>query len=84
MYKLLAYLTLGVLFAASLHASENNAPLVINMSDPNVRITVPGMDGIEMDLHPMNGQKPVFRLRGSSGKTSISVITPKINKEVSP
>jgi len=58
--------------------------MTIEISDPNVRIIIPGMPGIDMEVHPMNQQKPVFRLLGSEGKTSVSVITPTIDTEVSP
>lgn len=65
-------------------ASENEPPLTIEMSDPKIRITIPGMPKIEMNVHPMNEHKPFFRLRGSSGKTSISIVTPKIDATVTP
>lgn len=84
MHKLLVSLTLGVFVAASLHAAESEPPLTIEMSDPDVRITIPGMSGIDMGAHPMNESKPVFRLHGSSGKASVSVITPEIDSAVSP
>jgi hypothetical protein len=54
------------------------------MSDPNVRITIPGMPAIDMTVHPMNEHKPDFRLRGNSGTTNISIITPKIDTPVTP
>ena len=37
-----------------------------------------------MTVHPMNEHKPDFRLRGSSGKTSVSIITPKIDTAITP
>ena len=84
MRKLLASITLGVIFAAGLHAAENEPPLTIELSDPNVRITIPGMQGIDMGVHPMNEQKPAFRLLGSTSRTSVSVITPQIDTAISP
>ena len=84
MQKILSHLALGLFFAASLHADDSTSPLTIEMSDPNVRITIPGMGGIEMDVHPMNEDKPDFRLRGNAGTTVVAVITPKISTEVSP
>jgi len=82
--KLLASIALGVFFTACLHASETKPPLTIEMSDPNVRITIPGMPGIDMTVHPMNEHKPDFRLRGIAGKTSVSIITPKIDAAITP
>ena len=84
MQKLLASIALGFLFTTCLHASESAPPLTIELSDPKVRITIPGMPEIDMDVHPMNEQKPVFRLRGDSGTTSVSVITQKIDKPITP
>jgi hypothetical protein len=54
------------------------------MSDPNVRITIPGMPAIDMTVHPMNEHKPDFRLRGSSGTTSVSIITSEIDEAITP
>jgi len=82
--KLLASIALGVFFSTALHASESKPPLTIEMSDPNVRITIPGMPEIDMTVHPMNEHKPDFRLRGSSGKISVSIITPKIDTAITP
>ena len=84
MQKLLASIALGVFFTTCLHASEGKSPLTIEMSDPNVRITIPGMPAIDMTVHPMNEHKPDFRLRGNSGTTNISIITPKIDTPVTP
>ncbi|RLA12168.1 MAG: hypothetical protein DRQ59_08175, partial [Gammaproteobacteria bacterium] len=84
MQKLLASIALGVFFTTALHASESKPPLTIEMSDPNVRITIPGMPEIDMTVHPMNEHKPDFRLRGSSGKISVSIITPKIDTAITP
>lgn len=69
-----------LLFTSCLHASGKLQPLIIEMSDPSVRITIPGMPEMDMAVHPMNENKPYFRLLGSSGKTSISVITHKIDE----
>ena len=77
-------MALGVFFTTCLHASETTPPLTIEMADPKVRITIPGMPEIEMDVHPMNEQTPEFRLRGDSGTTSVSVITAKIDKAITP
>jgi hypothetical protein len=82
--KLLAPIALGVIVSTFLHASESTPPLTIELSDPKVRITIPGMPEIDMTVHPMNEQKPFFRLRGNSGTTSISIITPKIDTPVTP
>ena len=84
MQKLLASIALGIFFTTCLQASESTPPLTIEMSDPNVRITIPGMPGIDMTVHPMNEHKPDFRLRGSSGTTSVSIITPKIDTAITP
>lgn len=54
------------------------------MSNPNVHITIPGMPAIDMSVHPMNEEKPMFRLRGSLGRVSVSVSTPQIESAVSP
>ena len=75
---------MGLFFTACLQASENTPPLTIEMADPRVRITIPGMPEIDMDVHPMNEHKPVFRLRGSAGTTSVAVITPKIDAPITP
>ena len=84
MHKLLAFIALGFFFTACLHASESTPPLTIEMSEPEVRITTPGMPAIDMDVHPMNEHKPVFRLRGSSGVTNVSIITPMIDTPITP
>jgi hypothetical protein len=82
--KLLASIALGVIFTTCLHASETTPPLTIELSDPKVRITIPGMPEIDMAVHPRNEQKPVFRLRGNSDTTSVSVITPKLGEAITP
>jgi hypothetical protein len=82
--KLLASITLGVFFTTCLHASESTPPLTIEMSDPKVRITIPGIPDMDMAVHPMNEHKPVFRLHGNSGTTSVSIITPKIDTPITP
>ncbi len=84
MRKLLACFGLIVSFTNCLHASEDIGPLTIEMPDPNIRITVPGMPKIDMGVHPMNEHQPFFRLLGSSGRTSVSIITPKIDVAVTP
>ena len=84
MKKLLASIALGVFVTTCLHASESTPPLTIEMSDPKVRITIPGMPEIDMAVHPMNEQKPAFRLRGTSGTTSVSIITQKIDTPITP
>jgi hypothetical protein len=82
--KLLASIVLGVFFTTCLHASEVEPPLTIEMSDPNVRITIPGMPAIDMTVHPMNEHKPEFRLQGNAGNTSVSIITSKIDTAITP
>jgi hypothetical protein len=82
--KLLVCLGLIASFTNCLHASEDMGPLTIEMPDPNIRITIPGMPKIDMSVHPMNEHKPYFRLRGSSGTTSVSIITQKIDVAVTP
>jgi hypothetical protein len=82
--KLLACFGLIAYFNNCLNACEDTGPLTIEMSDPNIRITVPGMPKIDMDVDPMNEHQPYFRLRGSSGTTSISIITPKIDAPMTP
>ena len=84
MQKLLASIALGIFFTTCLHASESTPPLTIELSDPKVRITIPGMPEIDMDVHPMNEHKPYFRLRGNSDTTSVSIITPKIDAPITP
>lgn len=84
MQKLLVAIALGVFFTSCLHASESSPPLIIEMSDPKVRITIPGMPEIDMSVHPMNEQRPVFRLRGSSDTISVSITTPKIDSAITP
>ena len=84
MQKLLASIALGLFFTSCLHASESTPPLTIEMSDPKVRITIPGMPEIDMDVHPMNEDKPYFRLLGDSSTTSVSIITPKIDAPITP
>ena len=84
MHKYFVSLALGLLFATGLHALESDAPLVVELSDPRVRITIPGMAGIEMGVHPKNKETPVFRLNGTAGETRVSIVTPKIDKPVSP
>jgi len=54
------------------------------MSDPKVRITIPGMPAIDMAVHPMNEHKPYYRLRGNSGTTSVSIKTPQIDTAITP
>lgn len=54
------------------------------MSEPKVRITIPGLPEIDMSVHPLHEQTPIFRLRGSSGVTSVSIITPNIDTAVTP
>ena len=84
MRKLLTAIALAMFIMNGVHAGEKTEPLVIEMSDPGMRISIPGMPEIEMIVHPMHEQYPYFRLRGEAGTTSISIITPKIDAEVSP
>lgn len=57
---------------------------MIKMSDPNIRITIPGIPGMDIAIHPMNEREPDYRLHGSLGETSVSIITPKINAAITP
>jgi hypothetical protein len=82
--KLLAPIALFVIFTNCLYASDNTGPLTIELSEPSLRITIPGMPEIDMDVHPMNEHKPNFRLLGDSGKISVSVITPNIDAAITP
>ena len=82
--KLLASIALIASFTNCLHASENFGPLTIEMLDPKIRITIPGMPEIDMSVHPMNEHKPYYRLSGSSGKTRVSIKTPKIDATITP
>ena len=84
MRKLLASIALGALFTSCLQASESTPPLTIELADPKVRITIPGVPEMDMAVHPSNENKSVFRLRGNSGTTSVSVITPKLGEAVTP
>jgi hypothetical protein len=79
MQKLIASITLILLFTPYLYASDDMEPLTIEMSDPKVRITIPGMPKMDMALHPMNEHEPSLRLLGSNGETSISIITQEID-----
>ena len=69
-----------LMFMSGLHASDVKEPLLIEMSDPKVRITIPGMPRMEMAVHPMNEHTPYFRLRGNSGNTSVSIIILEIDE----
>jgi hypothetical protein len=82
--KFPAIAALCILCSGHLFASDSTAPLTIEMSDPEVRITVPGMHEIDMEVHPENAEKPAFRLSGSLGMKSVSVTTPRIQGDVSP
>ena len=82
--KLLALLASGLLFSSTLQANESGLALTIEMNDPKARITVPGMHGIEMNVHPMNPQQPVFRLQGGNDVSNVDVSTPSIAADVSP
>ena len=84
MRKLIAPIAVILLFTSYLHASDDREPLTIEMSDPKVRITIPGMPKMDMAVHPMNEQKPNFRLHGNNGKTSVSIITPEIAEANTP
>jgi hypothetical protein len=79
MQKLIVSITLILSFTPYLYASDDIEPLTIEMSNPKVRITIPGMPKMEMAVHPMNEHEPYFRLRGNNGGTSISIITQKFN-----
>jgi hypothetical protein len=82
--KLLAAIALSVFVTTCLHASETAPPLTIEMTDPKVRITIPGMPDMDMAVHPMNEHTPIFRLRGNSGTTSVSIITAIIDTPITP
>ena len=84
MQNLVTPIAIILLFTSYLHASDELEPLMIEMSDPEVRITIPGMPRMDMEVHPMNQQEPYFRLQGSSGKTSVSIITPTIEGAKTP
>lgn len=84
MRKLLTSIALIALFTNSLHASDTLSPLTVEITDPNIRITIPSMPKIEMGVHPKNEQDPIFRLSGNQGRTNLSIITPKIDAEISP
>ena len=73
-----------LLFVAPLSASDSVETLNIELSDPDIRITIPGMPKLEMGVHPMNASTPNLRLQGSNGIVSVSVMTPNISDEVSP
>lgn len=82
--KLLGPIALFVIFTNCLYASDNTGPLTIELSEPSLRITIPGMPEIAMGVHPMNEHKPNFRLLGDSGRISVSVITPNIDGAITP
>ena len=84
MRKLISPIAVILLFTSYLHASDDSEPLMIELSDPKVRITIPGMPKMDMAVHPMNEHKPYLRLLGSSGKTSISVITLEMGEANTP
>lgn len=84
MRKLIAPIALFAIFTSCLYASENTGPLTIELSEPNIRITIPGMPEIDMGVHPMNEHEPNFRLLGESGRISVSVITPNIDAAITP
>ena len=84
MNKLLATLTLGLLFTTSLHAADNPGPLTIELTEPGARIIVPGMAGIEMKEHPMRESEPMFLLRGETEETMVSIMTPPLESEITP
>ena len=73
-----------LLFTSCLQASDIMEPLTIEMSDPKVRITIPGMPKLDMVVHPLNEQQPYLRLSGSNGRTSVSIITPEIEAAITP
>jgi len=79
MQKRIALITLILFFTSYLYASDDMKPLIIEMSDPMVRITIPGMPKMEMAVHPLNEREPYFRLLGSNGGTRISIITQEID-----
>jgi len=82
--NLLTSIALITFSSTCLYASENAGPLTIEMTDPKIRIEIPGMPKIDIGVHPMNEDKPIFRLRGDHGKTSVSIITPKFDTEITP
>ena len=84
MQKLNVLFTLILLSTSYLHASGDLEPLTIEMSDPKVRITIPGMPKIDMAVHPMNEHEPYFRLLGSNGRTSMTIITQQIDGANTP
>ena len=74
----------AIMLAMPLKADESLQSLALELDDPDVRITIPGMPELNVVVHPMNAEKPHFRLRGSDGIVSVSVMTPRISTEVSP
>ena len=84
MHKRLLFIALLIFSSNNAFASESKDPLTIEITDPNIRITIPGMAEIKMDVHPTREQSPIFRLRGNHGKTSVSIITPKLDAAMSP
>ncbi|QJR09505.1 hypothetical protein DSM104443_00549 [Usitatibacter rugosus] len=68
----LATLAIATLFAPLCGAGE----LVIDVSSPDVTITVPNVPAMKMERHPMSATQPHARLLGSEGSYTVSVLMP--------
>ena len=84
MLKICSSFAIILLFTTVVSASDQREALTIEMPDPGVRITIPGIPEIDLAVHPMFEQKPEFRLRGSNGRITVSVVTPEIETEITP
>jgi hypothetical protein len=67
-----AALAITILFAPLCVADE----LVIEVTSPDVTITVPNVPTMKMERHPLNAAQPHLRLLGSEGPYTVSVLMP--------
>ena len=81
---IIAVTVLLALHVIATQASENTSPLNIEISNPDARISIPGMPPMVMDEHPMHQQNSRLHLHGKSGNTAVSIGTPEIEAAVTP
>lgn len=66
---------------STLSAMSSAEELVVQVSEPNFTVTIPGLPQVQLGPHPAASQNPSARLVGSTADgLNVSVLTPKAEK----
>jgi hypothetical protein len=67
---------LAALTALALAGAAHAADFQFDVDSPKLRISIPGVPAMKMQVHPLNAKQPHVRFFGNSGAYTVSVFTP--------